>query len=597
MARIDHAAPYFMPLFCSNRSSIVAILVCIIVSIFVLIYAISYLLPTEYDDPNMFTPNAQDYFRTSLLGFLSPFLFYFLKTFIFNINPKFLLINLFFDFPLNDSFLLCILIGLAYPQLQDQIHRPQTDNVIDPIEPAPPLWHIIPRQSYIFGLNWALAELILSILDNMPYYKEIKLNSTLGNSLDPNIIPDNDYINTPESEESLLNRNNITLSRCVGLRRISSTISSNVYSSDLDVLPNRNSNINYGTIGSERMHSNKHKSTARDRNGDRSRSTSISENIASVQVEPDSDSVLIIDPKDNSIRLTSLDLEHEMFNNNNFKPKFNRKNGFVWVTFNDETKSIKKTTTASHDLENNNSSSDTINRSLIERQNRIRYYCEIQNNRYLIVRYFRAYLIFMGNILLTIGESFILSIYFIYIRGHENLFTDVVNYFGSHSLLNFFLCVIIPFLAIDYIVNILILFWNDMENVYGTNSAHGRNDNAGHTNRQNNALYQTEHFYFDLYSRALDSENVPRPQNALMADYFTPESQINSQPNYLNDPSLLGLSTISLPESNKNNKRRLLRKLMHLWQRVGVKSAYIVGAQFLWGLTVFVVGIYTAADI
>ncbi|SMN19908.1 similar to Saccharomyces cerevisiae YDL180W Putative protein of unknown function [Maudiozyma saulgeensis] len=597
MARIDHVAPYFMPLFCSNRSSIVAILICIIVSIFVLIYGISYLLPTEYDDPNMFTPNGQDYFRTSLLGFLSPFLFYFLKTFVFNINPKFLLINLFFDFPLNDSFLLCILIGLAYPQLQDQVHRPQIDTVGDPLEPAPPLWHIIPRQSYIFGLNWALAELILSILDNMPYYKEITLNSTLGSSLDPNIIPDNDYINAPENDESLLNRNNITLSRCVGLRRISSTISSNVYSSDMDVSPNRNGNNNYGTITSERSHSNKHKSITRERNGLRSRSTSNSENMISTQLEPDSNSVLVIDPKDNSMRLTSLDLEHDMLNTNMSQPKFKRKNGFVWVTFKDDIKSTQKITTTPHDLENNNSSSDTLNRPLIERQHRVRYYCEIQKNRYLIIRYLRAYLIFMGNVLLTIGESFILSIYFIYIRGHENLFTDVVNYFGSRSLLNFFLCIIIPFLMLDYFVNILILFWNDMENVYGTNGYHGRTESAGRTHKQNNALYQTEHFYFDLYSRALDSENVPHPQNTLLTDYFTTESLINTPPNYLNDPSLLGLSNISLPESNKTNKKRPLRKLIQLWQRIGVKSAYIIGTQFLWGLLAFIVGIYTAADI
>ena len=585
MARIDHVAPYFMPLVCSNRTSIVTILFFIIISILLSVYALSFLLANEYNDPNMFTPNAQDYFRTSLLGFVSPFLFYFLKTFVFNISPKFLLINLFFDFPLNDSFLLCILIGLAYPQLQDQVHSQRKD-IINKPDPTP-LWHIIPRQSYIFGLNWALAELIISILDNLPYYKEISLKGTFGNIIDPNIVPDNDYINVPDDEENLLNRNNITLSRCVGLRRISSTISSNVYSSDLGISPHRNSN--YGTMSSERAHSNRSKSNRNNNDDARSRSVMLSDNIANNQDMKDSNSVLVIDPKDNSLRLTSLDTDHDYFNTDTAQPTFTKRNGYVWVTIKEDDK--KDTTTST---ESNNNSSDTITKKpTLQNLNRVRYYCEIQNNRYLVVRYFRAYLIFMGNILLTIGESFILSIYFIYVRGHENLFTDIVNYFGSRSLLHFFVCVVIPFLTLDYFVSIVVLFWNDMENVYGINGVDNFNNNSNkNRNQQKDTSFQMERFYFDLYARAIDSQDMKPQTNNSIGDGAMTDTPLN----YLSEPSLLEFSNATFLHANQNNKRKPLRRLARVWQKLSIKSSYVIGMEFLWGLLVFVTGIYTAAD-
>lgn len=585
MARIDHVAPYFMPLVCSNRTSIVTILFFIIISILLSVYALSFLLANEYNDPNMFTPNAQDYFRTSLLGFVSPFLFYFLKTFVFNISPKFLLINLFFDFPLNDSFLLCILIGLAYPQLQDQVHHQQTDNP-DP----PPLWHIIPRQSYIFGLNWALAELIISILGNLPYYKEISLKGTFGNIIDSNIIPDNDYINVPEDEENLLNRNNITLSRCVGLRRISSTISSNVYSSELGISPKRNSN--YGTISSGKTHSNRSKSNRN--NGDAgSHNAMLSNNIMNNQDVKDTNSVLVIDPKDNSLRLTSLDTEQDFFDHDTVQPTFTKRNGYVWVTVNEDEKTDKTTPT-----ESNNNSSDTITKKpTIQNSNRVRYYCEIQNNRYLVVRFLRVYLIFLGNIFLTIGESFILSIYFIYVRGHEGLFTDIVNYFGSRSLLHFLLYVVIPFLTLDYLVSIIILFWNDMENVYGVDRIDKFNKNTTKSrSQQNDALFQTERFYFDLYARAIDSHDMKIQTDSSIGNGTMTDSITDTPLNYLREPSLLEFSNATFLQANQYKKRKPLRRLTRLWQKLSIRSCYVTGMEFFWGLLVFGAGIYTAAD-
>ncbi|KAG0664107.1 hypothetical protein C6P45_000687 [Maudiozyma exigua] len=452
-------------------------------------------------------------------------------------------------------------------------------------DPAP-LWHIIPRQSYIFGLNWALAELIISILDNLPYYKEISLKGTFGNIIDPNIVPDNDYINVPDDEENLLNRNNITLSKCVGLRRISSTISSNVYSSDLGISPHRNSN--YGTMSSERAHSNRSKSHI---NNDDTRlhSVMLSDNIANTQDMKDANSVLVVDPKDNSLRLTSLDTDHEYFNTDTVQPTFTKRNGYVWVTIKEDEKKDKTTST-----ESNNNSSDTITKKpTLQNLNRVRYYYEIQNNRYLVVRYFRVYLIFMGNILLTIGESFILSIYFIYVRGHENLFTDIVNYFGSRSLLHFFFCVVIPFLTLDYFISIVLLFWNDMENVYGINGVDKFNNNSNKShNQQKDTLFQTERFYFDLYARAIDSQDMKPQTNNSIGDGVMTDTPLN----YLSEPSLLEFSNATFLHANQNNKRKPLRRLTRLWQKLSIKSSYVIGMEFLWGLLVFVTGIYTAAD-
>lgn len=108
-----------MPLLCSKKPSVVVSAVFVVTLIYSLAYLSSTILPNAYDDPNMFAPNSQDYFRTFLLGFFSPCLLYLTRSFLLSVNPNQRFINLILDFPINDSFLLLIIIGLAYPQIQD----------------------------------------------------------------------------------------------------------------------------------------------------------------------------------------------------------------------------------------------------------------------------------------------------------------------------------------------------------------------------------------------------------------------------------------------------------------------------------------------
>lgn len=598
MTRINHVAPYFMPLFCSRNPTIVVTLSCATASIFIILYILSFLLPMEYSDPDMFNPNAQDYFRTSLLGFLSPFLFYFLKTFIFNVSPKFLLTNILFDVPLNDSFLLCILIGLAYPQLQDQNHQPGADAQHDPT--VQPLWHIIPRQSYIFGLNWALSELVITILDNISSFKEVSIKSILDTGVNFSSMPDNDYINLIGRDNDLMSRNNITLSKCVGLRRISSTISTNVYSQDQDI------GGNYGSMGHSRVSPNRPATSARD---GRSRSNSENGDEESVSNMRDTDSVLIIDPKDNSLRLTTAKMEDSVLSNKTAKPIFARRNGYVWLSFKEEVDATRQDDMNQNDnqpIAEGAAAMDNTVRLKPAESTLVHYYCELQNNRHLIGRYFIAYLLILSSVLVTIGQCFILSMYFIYIRGHEDLFTDIVNYFGSRSLLNFFLCVIIPFLVLDFAVNTFGLFWSDMEIVYGSNYIKQSIILARQAN-PNSALFRTEHFYFDIYSRATSQGAKASTSSAAFPSDLFAASNTNSRdvnggamestPNLLRDPLLLELGNSSLDELNRESEIKPLRKVVRIWQHIGTSHICVVATQFFWGLAVFITGIYTAADI
>ena len=205
---------------------------------------------SEYDDSSMFKPNSQDYFRTFLLGLFSPFLYYFLKTFLFNINQRFLILNLIVDFPINDAFMLIILIGLAYPQVQDH------EGTIAKGKECS--WHIIPRQAYIFGTSWALGEFTICIMGNLFNFQEMadpEMNngSTRQESSNAHSSKNIDYKDDrgcgTERHHNFVKRSDITLSKCIEVRNDSSSISNNVYSSEYH--PNKllqSSSSAYGSI-------------------------------------------------------------------------------------------------------------------------------------------------------------------------------------------------------------------------------------------------------------------------------------------------------------------------------------------------------------
>lgn len=575
MGRIDHMAGYLMPLFCSNKPSTVIISTFITVVIFLSLYIASHLLYNEYDDPAMFKPNSQDYFRTSLLGFLSPFLFYFVKTFIFNVRSRFLLLNMFFDFPLNDWYLLCILIGLAYPQLQDQNHHSMASMMSDE-EPAP-LWHIIPRQSYIFGLNWALAELTICVLGNLPYYSELSIKSPLCDSENTLCLANNGYVSLDANDEHLINRQNITLSKCVGIRRISSTISSNVYSSELE---NNIANNNYGSIKSDRVPSNKGENNLRD--------TFKSDDD---QLDQTTDSILVINPADNSLKLMSSGSEEDLFNESTRKPIFRKRCGYVWVSFSDNNGPNKSTIDS-----NMNSNDELVGKANPVSESTIRNYCELPSGLSLLTKHLVMSFLILGNAFLTIGESFFLSIYFIYVPGHEKLFTSIVNYFGSRNSINFLMCVVIPFSILNYLIHILLFFWNDMEETsdFSSLSSTDRNQN----NKRKSTFFQAQHLYFDIYSRLNAPVKERKPSSSFSNELFTSENiNENDTPDLLSDPLLIALNNNTNDEPILSRRKQLFERFVTSWKALVRKDQFIVTVHFVWGLIIFVLGIYSAVYI
>lgn len=230
MVRIDHAASYFMPLLCSSKPYVRVNCVAATMLLFVALLISYGFMGKPIDEPHLFLPNAQDYFRASLLGIFSPMLYYFVQTFLININRRYLVANFVVDFPLNDWFILLIIVCLAYPQQQqDHSHPKSDDNEI---------WHIVPRQTYVFGVTWSLGELIVSVFGNLFNYREIPEELEMSQE---SPLLDRDSGNSG-------NRDDITLSKCLDVRRDSSSISNNVYYSEVD---GSNNQRGYGTMSDD----------------------------------------------------------------------------------------------------------------------------------------------------------------------------------------------------------------------------------------------------------------------------------------------------------------------------------------------------------
>lgn len=451
MVRISHAASYFMPLFCSSQPYVVLVACITTTGIFVAFYMSSYLLAKQYDDPGLFKPVAQDYFRTSLLGVFSPILYYFVKTFLFNVNRRYLILNLLIDFPLNDWFILFIILCLAYPQ-QEQASPGESFN----------LWHIIPRQSYIFGLAWALGEFIICVTGNLFNYQELDTNP--GEPLQP----DSDV------------RDNITLAKCVGLRSISSTISQNVYCAD------------YGSIR-----------------------------------KPVDDTV-VIDPTDNSMRMTSADDDEEQLKDAN-----------DW-----------RATDA----------------QLISRT-----FAPIKTKRELCIGVSLLCLVLTSNILLTIGESLIFCIFFIYMPHHEELFTKVVNYFGNKSLRFFLFTVLIPFTTANLLVNTMIYLWNDIDEWFNHSPETSPNPAA------------------DDYANFYESDLSLQRSVSSFAEENQPTLMLMSSPSELH---YYNNNTGSENYDTDFLKILVIAKdVINAWRSAARKDSFVLSIMFIWGVTVFLTGL------
>lgn len=421
------------------------------VAVFVVFYGCSYLLAKQYEDPGLFKPVAQDYFRTSLLGVFSPILYYFVKTFLFNVNRRYLILNLLIDFPLNDWFILFIIVCLAYPQ-QEQTAAGGSSS----------LWHIIPRQSYIFGLTWALGEFIICVSGNLFNYQEL-----------------DSHAQEPSQQDSDV-RDTITLSKCVGVRKLSSTISQNVYCAD------------YGSIAGP------------------------------------ADDTIVIDPTDNSMRVTSAEGSEEQL-----------KDAEDWRAHDSR---LVATT-----------------------------FAPIKRKRDLLVRVLLLCLVLASNIFLTIGESLIFCIFFIYVPHHEDLFTPVVNYFGDKTLKFFLFTVLIPFTTANLLVNTTIYLWRDTDLWF--------NHSPG------NSVGPAENDYANFYESDI---SLQRSASSLVEDYAAPLMLISPASEvhyYNNNPSA---------EQEETRSLRLLvmaKNFIASWRTAARKDSFVLTIMFAWGLSVFLTGL------
>lgn len=523
MARINHVASYFMPLFCSNKPHVVSLTVLTTIITFTGFYLPSRLLLSEYDDPLMFKPIAQDYFRTALLGLFSPFLYYFIKVFLLNINSTFVIGNLITDFFINDWFMLCLLIMLAYPQLQESSELSQHVVPFIQHDNSMEQWHIIPRQSYIFGISWALGELTICIITNLFNYQEA---TNLDSDNLSNLPKSNEETPSNMNSDHPLNRNEITLAKCVGLRRLSSTISSNVYYNETDPLTQFRQN--YGTIK---------ENTKLDPSG----STKGKQ----------APNVVMVDPMDNSLRFSSGDIEEGMFQRDLPRPVLEHRYGFNWVKY-------------------------MSNQGPISTLSSVKLFTELKSWKSIIWQLFQYTVILSSSILLITGQSFLLSIYFIYVRGHERLFTKTVNYFGSKEIEMFLLLLVTPLILINFGMSIFVFLCNDV--LEWINVKMITQDIADIEYAYYPTVYQNHNSYLheSTSSQSLDLNNSQL--STTMYPSFAQE---------FNDIT-------TMEKVSKWRFAKYFKKLAKEWKRWATHDLFILISVIVWSSVMFIAGLISA---
>ncbi|CCD22458.1 Ait1p NDAI_0A03010 [Naumovozyma dairenensis CBS 421] len=515
MVRLSHSTSYFMPLFCSKNAQIVIVSSFVSIFLFIFMYWTSDLLSNRYNEPGLFNPNSQDYFRTSLLGLFSPFLYYFIRTFLFNINQRYLVLNIIVDFPLNDWFMFCILVTLAYPQVQDPKYN-QTFISNGNLFKSGEYWQIIPRQAYIFGISWALGEFSIGVLENLFTYQEIPKDNSNGNGISQ-IHSDN--IGSP-----ILDRKKISLSMCVDVRRQSSKISDNVYCSK--------SNHGYGSSSTSKLHTND----------------------GSVSADEESP-IVVINSADNSLKIISSKLEGQSLAD----------------AFDDNT-----------NIATNGNLNDTIDNEY----NPIKYFYQITKTKDFLFQLLQMCLIILANIFLLTGESLMMSIYFIYVPGHEGLFTAIVNYFGLKPIGHFLLALVLPFTAVNFIANFMIFYFKDLKDWF------------------NDAKYIQELMVSDNKRPVNNSHTSEWPQ--LESEPLLSIAQKNTFANFdtmFADPIGRRSSIIQQYRSNSIITRedddeqqtggllKIAKRIFRLWKRTLSNDTAVLIATVLWGSTVFITAI------
>lgn len=537
----------FMPLFCSNKPILTISSFSIIFSIYALFYISSNILLSRYDDKKMFNPNSQDYFRTTLLGLFSPFLFYFIKVFIFNINDYYVFGNFIVDYFLSDWFILCILIALAYPQIQTNgtlLFGNYIQNDYSEVQ-----WHIIPRQSYIFGISWALSELCITIISNLMKYQECdKVDN------DGNIIEINSRSNLSSSQQNdmdRLDKNNITLSKCINVRRLSSSISTNVYYTTTDKVSNKlldldNDNKgNYGSI--EHNNSNNKGSDSKNNQNNNKDGPKVSNYIPQKKSD-----IITIDPIDNSLRFSAGDSDDLHSNKNNLIPILEKSYGFTWVKYSNKDGYLSNT-------------------------NDTKLFLPIESTTQTLVCFMQLSIIVIAHILQLIGGSLILSIYFIFVRGHERLFTRVTNFFGHRDIWVFILFVVLTLSSFNLLMGLFVFLCNDTD------------DWLDRQTIQNSEIDNVVDIEFNYYPLAFKEyhphlKSVPSTSSLSMtASHMSSSFLTNFRSNFEQNYEDMEMHTL----------KRILYRLIKYWQVISRNPWFTMIFLTIWSMTLFFTGIVT----
>lgn len=501
----------------------------------------SNVLLSRYDDKRMFNPNSQDYFRTTLLGLFSPFLYYFIKVFIFNINEYYVFGNFIFDYFLGDWFILCILIALAYPQIQTSSSAVPVSFIQDDYSEVQ--WHIIPRQSYIFGISWALSELCITIISNLMKYQECDQVGYDGNIIE--IRSRSNLSSAQQNDMDRLDRNDITLSKCINVRRLSSSISSNVYFMENNVSENdsididKDANANYGsidnknnTITSKQFFKNQEKSKR---------------NKGIPQKKSD---IIMIDPIDNSLRFSAGDLDDLSSTKNKLIPILERNHGYTWIKYSNKEGYL----------------SDT---------NDTKLFLPFESTEQILICLIQLVVITISHILQLIGESLILSIYFIFVRGHERLFTGVTNFFGHKDIWVFIVVVVLPLSVFDLFMSLFIFLcsatddWLDRQTI------------------QNNDLNNIVSMEFNYYPLAFKEyhphlRSAPSTSSlAMTASHMSSSFLTNFRSNFEQ----------SYEDMEMHPFKRFFYKLLRYWQVFSRETAVTIFLLTVWSTILFSAGI------
>ena len=755
MTRIGHAAPYFMPLFCSSRPSTVVLTVFLSIFLFVIMLLTAGFLASEYPDTSVFQPDPQDYFRAAILGLFSPFLYFFIEWVLIGLKDRYLIWNLLFSFPINDWFLFSILIALAYPQLQDStspnlLHiffnlyyssaNYINDNSTQGIQSdnggkdIVPIWHIIPKQSYIFGISWSLGEFIIVVLSNLSSYEAVQqpvldeLNIPLSSLMEDNTVSDQTnerkgggkrkdhhrYVGTNDSRNSNdntknnngyqntgttttkrveagpltsrgisidtsgadstsnsdsnsilisfpdnplgtpIDRNAITLSRCVDLRRATSSISSNVYSTEQEQRGYGSLDLAYRREQADSKETSGRRSGLR--SGPGSGAASVPNPSSRSSTNPNTrgtlqrtgsaaaselDSfVLVMNPNDYSLRLTSAGLDAKSEGLGGGTPFLLRRYGYVWIY------NVGTTSTSSDSGDNGNSSrghssgepkalqdedrdksknfngtgstvstigqggggmqgdiqnSMSRNATLVQAMSRtssMRRFVEITAGRALTLKVLRMCLIVVSNTMLITGEALILSMYFTYVPGHDDLFTRLVVYFGSRTIRFFIWCVVVPFIFFNTLVAAAIYLYSELSDFYIEHNDNPsslmylndlykilyfyRHRKLSPTYREYNngtGLAEGSPLYSDLPAGQLPSLLLRSPMNAYFDENFTYDLEWDTR-----------------NESRRRHTRmrrlkRIFSGAFRRWTKIATTNTYILTTMLLWSSFVFIVGV------